>query len=46
VVRRSVSKKVQTAFGEISMKAEMPAGEVVHVAPEFESCRATSERMQ
>lgn len=39
-------EKVQTAFGEISLKLGLRKGEVVQVAPEFESCRAVSERTQ
>ena len=35
---------VQTAFGEITLKLGLLQGEVVQVAPEFESCRAASER--
>ncbi|MDQ3413412.1 MAG: nickel pincer cofactor biosynthesis protein LarC [Verrucomicrobiota bacterium] len=37
-------EKVQTAFGEITLKLGLLAGEVVQVAPEFESCRAASEQ--
>jgi hypothetical protein len=37
-------EKVQTVFGEISLKLGLLKGEVVQVAPEFESCRAASER--
>ncbi|MBA3608546.1 MAG: nickel pincer cofactor biosynthesis protein LarC [Verrucomicrobiota bacterium] len=37
-------EKVQTAFGEITLKLGLRKGEVVQVAPEFESCRAASER--
>lgn len=37
-------EKVQTAFGEITLKLGLLNGEVVQVAPEFESCRAASER--
>ena len=36
--------KVQTPFGEIAIKLGLLAGAVVQVAPEFESCRAASER--
>jgi uncharacterized protein (TIGR00299 family) protein len=39
-------KKVETAFGEISLKLGLLKGEVVQVAPEFESCRAASEQTQ
>ena len=35
---------VATPFGEITVKLGLRGGEVVQVAPEFESCRATSER--
>ncbi|MGI8956741.1 MAG: nickel insertion protein, partial [Chthoniobacterales bacterium] len=37
-------ENVQTAFGELTLKLGLLAGEVVQVAPEFESCRAASER--
>ncbi|MEO8044781.1 MAG: nickel pincer cofactor biosynthesis protein LarC [Spartobacteria bacterium] len=37
-------EKVQTAFGEITLKLGLHKGEVVQAAPEFESCRAASER--
>ncbi|MEO7725549.1 MAG: nickel pincer cofactor biosynthesis protein LarC [Chthoniobacterales bacterium] len=37
-------EQVQTAFGEITLKLGLLQGEVVQVAPEFESCRAASER--
>ncbi len=37
-------EKVQTAFGEITLKLGLLHGAVVQVAPEFESCRAASER--
>ncbi len=37
-------EKVQTAFGEITLKLGLLKGEIVQVAPEFESCRAASER--
>ncbi len=37
-------EKVQTAFGEITLKLGLLKGAVVQVAPEFESCRAASER--
>ncbi len=36
--------KVQTAFGEITIKLGLLDGKVVQVAPEFESCRAAAER--
>ena len=35
---------VQTEFGEITLKLGLLNSEVVQVAPEFESCRAVSER--
>ncbi len=37
-------EKVETRFGEISIKLGLLKGAVVQVAPEFESCRAASER--
>jgi len=37
-------EKVQTAFGEIAIKLGLLDGAVIQVAPEFESCRATSEQ--
>ncbi|HEY2799929.1 MAG TPA: nickel pincer cofactor biosynthesis protein LarC [Chthoniobacterales bacterium] len=37
-------EKVQTRFGEIAIKVGLLGGEVVQVAPEFESCRAAAER--
>jgi uncharacterized protein (TIGR00299 family) protein len=37
-------ENVQTPYGEISIKLGLLNGEVVQVAPEFESCRAASER--
>lgn len=36
--------KVQTQFGEITIKLGLLDGEVIQGAPEFESCRAASER--
>jgi uncharacterized protein (DUF111 family) len=36
--------KVQTRFGELSIKLGLLGGEVVQIAPEFGSCRAASER--
>ena len=39
-------EKVTTRFGEISIKLGLLDGEVVQVAPEFESCLAASERTQ
>ncbi|MEI6560886.1 MAG: nickel pincer cofactor biosynthesis protein LarC [Verrucomicrobiota bacterium] len=35
---------VATPFGEITVKLGLRGGEVVQIAPEFESCRAASER--
>ncbi|MEO7166742.1 MAG: nickel pincer cofactor biosynthesis protein LarC [Chthoniobacterales bacterium] len=37
-------EKVGTPFGEITLKLGLLKGEIVQVAPEFESCRAASER--
>ena len=35
---------VATEFGEITVKLGLKQGRVIQVAPEFESCRAASER--
>lgn len=35
---------VQTPFGEITVKLGLKNGEVIQAAPEFESCRAASEK--
>ena len=35
---------VRTEFGEVTVKLGMKDGRVIQVAPEFESCRAASER--
>ena len=35
---------VATPFGEITVKLGLRGAEIVQVAPEFESCRAASER--
>lgn len=35
---------VPTEFGEVTVKLGIKAGRVVQAAPEFESCRAASER--
>lgn len=35
---------VQTAFGPVSVKLGIRNGEVIQVSPEFDSCRAASER--
>lgn len=37
-------EKVETPYGEITLKLGLLQGEVVQVAPEYESCRAASER--
>jgi pyridinium-3,5-bisthiocarboxylic acid mononucleotide nickel chelatase len=37
-------EKVRTPFGEVTVKLGLKAGEVIQVAPEFESCRAASEK--
>lgn len=37
-------EKVMTPFGEVTVKLGLLEGKVVQVAPEFESCRAASER--
>jgi pyridinium-3,5-bisthiocarboxylic acid mononucleotide nickel chelatase len=37
-------EKVQMPFGEITIKLGLLKGEVVQVAPEFESCRLAAER--
>ena len=37
-------EKVTTPFGEVTVKLGLLEGKVVQVAPEFESCRAASER--
>lgn len=37
-------EKVQTPFGEITLKLGLLDGDVIQVAPEFESCRAASAR--
>ena len=34
---------VRTEFGEVTVKVGLKSGEVVQVAPEFESCRAVSK---
>jgi hypothetical protein len=38
------SEKVQTEFGEITIKLGLLDGAVIQAAPEFESCRAASEQ--
>jgi len=35
---------VATEFGEVTVKLGLKGGEIVQVAPEFESCRAVAER--
>ncbi len=37
-------EKVQTPFGEITIKVGLRSGDVIQVAPEFESVRAASEK--
>jgi uncharacterized protein (DUF111 family) len=37
-------EKVATEFGEVTVKLGLKNGEVVQVSPEFESCRAISEK--
>jgi len=37
-------EKVITEFGEVTIKLGLKAGQVVQVAPEFESCRAVSHQ--
>jgi len=37
-------EKVATEFGEVTVKLGLKAGHIVQVAPEFESCRAVSEK--
>jgi uncharacterized protein (TIGR00299 family) protein len=37
-------EKVQTRFGEITIKLGLLQGRIVQVAPEFESCRAAAQR--
>jgi hypothetical protein len=37
-------EKVPTEFGEVIVKLGLKNGEVVQVAPEFESCRTVSEK--
>ncbi len=47
IVRLKLERRfetVATAFGEVTVKLGLKEGAVVQVAPEFESCRAVSER--
>jgi uncharacterized protein (DUF111 family) len=47
VVRLKLERRfetVATEFGEVTMKLGLKDGEVVQAAPEFESCRAVSEK--
>jgi hypothetical protein len=37
-------EKVKTPFGEITVKLGLKNGEVIRIAPEFESVRAASEK--
>jgi len=37
-------EKVQTEFGEVVVKLGLKNGQVVQASPEFESCRAVSEK--
>lgn len=47
IVRLKLERRfetVQTEYGEVTVKLGLKKGEVVQVAPEFESCRAVSEK--
>ena len=47
IVRLKLARRIETVhteFGEVAVKIGSRGGEVVQVAPEFESCRALSER--
>jgi pyridinium-3,5-bisthiocarboxylic acid mononucleotide nickel chelatase len=44
-LRREMTQ-VKTAFGEIAVKRGTLNGQTIHLAPEFESCRAAAERAQ
>lgn len=47
VVRLKLERRfetVSTEFGEITIKLGLQSGQVVQVAPEFECCRAASEK--
>lgn len=47
VVRLKLERRfeqIATEFGEVTVKLGLKAGTVVQVAPEFESCRAVSEK--
>lgn len=37
-------EKVQTPFGEVTVKIGLKNGEIIQFSPEFESCRAVSEK--
>lgn len=37
-------EEVETAFGKVTVKLGLKGGKVVQVAPEFESCKAASEK--
>jgi len=47
IVRLKLGRRfetVATEYGEVTVKLGLKGGEVVQVAPEFESCRAVSEK--
>ena len=47
IVRLKLTRRIETVrteFGEVAVKIGSRGGEVLQVAPEFESCRAISER--
>jgi pyridinium-3,5-bisthiocarboxylic acid mononucleotide nickel chelatase len=47
IVRLKLTRRfetVQTEFGEIGVKLGLKSGQIVQVAPEFDSCRAASDR--
>ena len=47
IVRLKLARRIETVrteFGEVAVKIGSRGGEVLQVAPEFESCRALSER--
>ena len=47
VIRLKLSRRIETVrteFGEVTMKIGSRGGEVLQVAPEYESCRALSAR--
>jgi pyridinium-3,5-bisthiocarboxylic acid mononucleotide nickel chelatase len=37
-------EKVQTAFGEVTLKLGLKGDAIIQIAPEFESCRALAEK--